>query len=192
MSAAADAMNAAKVAGVTVTLMTDGRLVLKADTQPPDDIVAALRQHKPDIIALLSSPPAFPSPPVMEKWLSGIGRLHPQHNPGCHRTAERWATFINDARRFLAGGWAFKAVEAGWTVEHLFGVLRSRPNIVNWWGCLLLLQGGTILDVSPALLKFETRRGIRQSLALPQHPAGFDMPLWDLRGDASQASGSLP
>jgi hypothetical protein len=181
MTAAADDVNAAKVAGVTVTLGTDGRLVLKADTQPPDDIVAALRQHKADNLALLSNTPApgSPSLPVMEGWLLGFGRLDPQRNPGCHRTAFGWATFINDARRFLAGAWAAKAAEAGWTAEHLFGVLPSRPNVVNWWRCLLLLQGGTILDISPTLLKFETRLGIQRSLGRPNHHEGIDIvPVW--------------
>jgi hypothetical protein len=178
MTAAIAALDAAKEAGVTVTLSTDNRLMVKAATQPPDRVVAALRRHEPAIIALLSSTPSLP---VTEEWLSGIGRLHPQRNPGCHRNGDGWATFVNDARRFLAGSWGVKAATAGWTAEHLFGVLRSRPNLVNWWGCLLFLQGGTILDISPTLLKFETRRGIRQSLAQPNHHDGIDIvPIWAL------------
>jgi hypothetical protein len=178
MTAAADALTAATAVGVTVMPGANGRLMLRAATKPPDGVVAALQRHKPAIIALLSSTPSLPA---TEEWLSGIERLHPQHNPGCHPTAEGWATFISDAGWFLTGGWAFKAVEAGWTAEHLFGVLRSRPSVVNWWGCLLLLHGGTILDISPTLLKFETRRGIMQSLGRPNHRDGIDIvPIWAL------------
>jgi hypothetical protein len=43
--AAADAVNAAKAAGVTVTPGADGRLVLKAATRPPDSVVAALPER---------------------------------------------------------------------------------------------------------------------------------------------------
>jgi hypothetical protein len=54
---AADALTAATAAGVTVTLSADGSLMLKADVRPPASVVAALRQHKADVITLLSGAP---------------------------------------------------------------------------------------------------------------------------------------
>jgi hypothetical protein len=49
------------------------------------------------------------------------------------------------------------------------------------WGCLLLLRGGTILDISPMLMQIETRRGVRQSLAgLTITRASTSSPIWAL------------
>jgi len=49
------ALNAAKAAGVSVKL-NGGKLSLKASGPPPEAVVAALKNHKAEIIALLEGP----------------------------------------------------------------------------------------------------------------------------------------
>lgn len=112
-------------------------------------------------------------------WLAGVAALQRGRNPGCHPTAAGWNTFVDDARGFVGSGWAATAAAAGWTAEQLFGVLRRRPDVVNWWGSLLLLQGGTVLEVAPGVIRLEGARRIRQSLRRPDHrrDAGI-VPVW--------------
>jgi Protein of unknown function (DUF3987) len=130
----------------------------------------------------------FPPLSAPDIWLSGICRLHQRHNP-CYPRTESWIAFLRDCERFLAG-WADTAAEQGWSAETLFGVLRNKPNVATWWGVMLLLQGGTILDISPELMQLKTRRGIRQSLGRPHPPAGAEVvPVWDLIPDSAGSPG---
>jgi hypothetical protein len=47
----------ARRAGVMLTVGADGKLGWKADRPPSDDLLATLKQHKVDILALLPQPP---------------------------------------------------------------------------------------------------------------------------------------
>ena len=56
---------AAEAAGLRFTLAPDGRVLMTAATEPPADVLEALRQHKPDVAKLLAmrlAPPPAPSP----------------------------------------------------------------------------------------------------------------------------------
>ena len=59
------ALAAAEAAGLRFTLAPDGRVLMTAATEPPADLVQALRQHKADVAKLLAlrlAPPPAPSP----------------------------------------------------------------------------------------------------------------------------------
>jgi hypothetical protein len=123
---AADALAAATIAGVTVTLDADGSLMLKANARPPDSVVSALQQHKADIITLLSRRPAASSPhctPVTSAF-AALESRRPDHID-----AGAWRQAVEDGRRFLMQRGA-EAERLGWTAADIFG-LAPIPRMRN-------------------------------------------------------------
>ena len=63
---AREALTSAARHGVEVRL--DGEnLTLEAATAPPDTVIAAIKQHKPEIVALLRAPAAHPAPRIVKE-----------------------------------------------------------------------------------------------------------------------------
>lgn len=69
---AAGLMYRARVAGVEMAVSQEGRLKLRADFEPPEELLAELAAHKVEIIAALSAA-NDPIPPTA--WLSRVARL---------------------------------------------------------------------------------------------------------------------
>src|SRR5215831_17655238 len=57
---------------------------------------------------------------------AALAQLRPG-DPPCDIPHTRWVTFIDDSGRFLASGWADRAVALGWTALDLFGCDRIKP-----------------------------------------------------------------
>ena len=115
------ALNAAKAAGVSVKL-NGGKLSLKASGPPPEAVVAALKNHKAEIVALLKAEQAAfdERAAIIEfdggaprAWAEALARLDPVCPPGDISPA-RWLQFIDDCGRFLDDGWAARAAALGW------------------------------------------------------------------------------
>jgi hypothetical protein len=113
-------------------------------------------------------------------WRAGIARLDPTRAIS-HPTRQAWETFLADCRSFVAGKWADQAARLGWDARQLFGCHRDRPSVCNWWGELLFIQGSEILGMTEAIIRLETRRGVRQSLRKMDHPYDIIVPVWDIR-----------
>jgi hypothetical protein len=61
--------------GVTLFIQVDGKLGWKAAQRPPDGLLAVLKEHKADILALLPQPPGDDSAGVAERAERMIERL---------------------------------------------------------------------------------------------------------------------
>jgi hypothetical protein len=59
-------------------------------------------------------------------WAEALARLDATRPPGDVPVA-RWRAFIDDAARFIDGGWCARAVALGWTPLDLFGCDRHKP-----------------------------------------------------------------
>ncbi|MBV7477869.1 hypothetical protein [Pseudomonas sp. PDM31] len=69
---AAELMHRASVAGVEMAVSQEGRLKLRADFEPPAELLAELTAHKVEIIAALS---AANDPIPSSAWLYRVARL---------------------------------------------------------------------------------------------------------------------
>lgn len=116
MSALAVILEATK-AGVSLSLNGD-RLALKAATKPSADLLASLKQHKAEIVALLRKegrePPNWecPAPEGCEPHVTQASVTPPLDAEAAHYAAIRpkgysdaeWAAAIADARRLGYSG----------------------------------------------------------------------------------------
>jgi hypothetical protein len=155
---AADALKAARVAGIELALDGDD-LVLEASTAPPAAVFYALARHKAEIVALLRPAEVGWSAEdwkvfvderagIIEfdggaprRWAEALARLDPARPP-CDTPPKRWLQFIDDCGRFIDDGWAACAERLGWTPLDLLGCNRTKPFArVNQAGLLWLLDG---------------------------------------------------
>ncbi len=58
MSAAAELLVRCHQCGIELTIGATGKIVWESDSEPPADLLGALRMHKPDILRVLSNPRA--------------------------------------------------------------------------------------------------------------------------------------
>lgn len=107
--------------------------------------------------ALVSTPrraaePLFPTP--ME-WRRGLAKLAERPTPR-HLAEERWAQIVADATK-IATVWCAEVVEAGWTIENLFGLDRE-----GYEDCLALrLRGRTMVRIDAQCASLKTANGYR-------------------------------
>ena len=127
---AIDLLREVSEAGGTVRLEGD-MLRLSAPEPLPDELRARLRQHKAEIVALLSAAEpandAAPDGPPMQS-VAGLPR---EIADGVHAILsadgaqgippQRWPRVQRDAARLVEGGWAQQALALGWTAADLFG-----------------------------------------------------------------------
>jgi hypothetical protein len=171
MTAAAAALHAARAAGVTVT--RDGQhLSLAAPIEPPADLLALLRQHKPAIIELLQYD--------VTAWSDAITTRLDLDRPPTDVSPSRWEQFVADCRAFVKSEWADKAAALGWDARALFGCRRDRPWMVQWWGAVWFINGGTLLAMTDTTMSLQTTHGARQSLRRMEHPYDFIVPVWEV------------
>jgi hypothetical protein len=102
-------------------------------------------------------------------------------NPPCDIPHTRWATFIDDGGRFLASGWADRAVALGWTALDLFGCDHIKPYArIDRMGLLWLLHGQDLLALTADAAAISTPSGSSLIFRkISHHLSGRVLP-WEL------------
>jgi hypothetical protein len=92
-------------------------------------------------------------------WVEGFARLNVARRPKGFSQAQ-WEQVLDDGGRFLDGGWAEKAAEAGWSAKDVFGVHPFTPNArYDAMGLVPLMRGGEIIDLTPCRATIRTLGG---------------------------------
>jgi hypothetical protein len=164
-----DLLQAVSVAGGTVRLESD-MLRLSAPEPLPDELRARLRQHKIEIVALLSA--AEPATDVVLKCQPGQNLADSPREiaDGVHAilTADgargippkRWPRVQRDAARLVEGGWLERALALDWSAADLFGCDRRAPwHRLDRAGLLLLTGGHELVDLTPDVAVLRTSTG---------------------------------
>jgi hypothetical protein len=192
---AAEVLQAARAAGVTVGIDGDD-LLLEATTAPPPAVLEALSSHKAGIVAMLQpsnsrlarkdSRCAYQALSTNEydrkisrSWPQARARLDPARPPR-DIPATRWLRFIDDCGRFHDEGWATSAEAIGWGSLDLFGCDRIRPFArIDRAGLLWFLDGQKLLALAENAAAISTHSGGR--LTFRRSPNGPGRVLaWDL------------
>jgi hypothetical protein len=144
--------------GISLSL-SGGNVTLKSAAKPPDDLLARIKAHKDNIVAILKQEAAVSAPPepddagieeraaiaaggVPGPYLDTWARLQCQRPFGA--SDQEWWQVIDDAGRFLAQ-WGSRAVEFGWTPGDLFDV----PNETGKCGLAWFLHGDSVRSLEP-------------------------------------------
>jgi hypothetical protein len=86
--------------------------------------------------------------------------------------SRRWAQFIDDARAFLARGFAERAKALGWTEPDLFGCDAERPWArIGCLGLIWLLNGDRIVALTADAARIETSKGTQSTFRRKVRPA---------------------
>jgi hypothetical protein len=162
-----DLLRAVSDAGGTVQLEGD-MLRLSAPEPLPDDLLARLRQHKTQIVALLAAaePAADDAPaPVANdqdlpaEMLDGVRAI--LGADGVHGIPpSRWPQIQRDTRQLVEGGWTRRALALGWTTADLFGCDQRAP----WYrldrsGLVLVIGGHEIVGLNSDVATLRARTG---------------------------------
>ena len=194
---AADALKAARVAGIELALDGDD-LVLEASTAPPAAVFDALARHKAEIVALLRSGKDGwtvedwriffeERAGIVEfdggaprRWAEALARLNPA-SPHSEVPRRRWVQFIDDCGRFLDNGWGSRAEALGWGPFDLFGCDGDRPFArIDRAGLLWLINGSKLVALTTEIATIETSAGHRQTFQRRPTEIGSIMLAWDL------------
>ena len=183
MSALAmDVLRDVSEAGGTVRL-EGGMLRLSAPEPLPDALRARLRQHKAEIVGLLSV-----AEPANDVGLEGqpgqrVTGLPQEIVQGIHaiRSADgareippqRWPRVQRDVARVVENGWLERALALHWTAADLFGCdQRACWHRLDRAGLVLLIGGHEVvdLDADTAALRTSTRSILRFRRRPPARP----------------------
>ena len=167
------------------------KLILRAGTTSvPKAILATIRERKTEVLQALSTDAArdeFEEPAALIEagtkvplaWLEGFARLNPDFPPA-DVPPRRWEQFVDDARRFLNGGFAERATALGWGALDLFGCDRDRPFArIDQAGLCWLIAGNRLMDLSQGAAIIETWTGARQAYRRKHGELGR-VPAWEL------------
>jgi hypothetical protein len=164
---------AARAEGLTIVAEGDN-LVIETDRDPPAALLAELRQHKAELIAVLSvddpeegAAIIAEHASVLRAWAEGIARLDPDR-PLSNVPPRRWRAVCGAIGAFL-DRWGAEAVRLGWTAEDLFGADADRPE-VTWLNSGPLWSGDSarVIEMHTDRIVFATRTGARQTA--PKRP----------------------
>lgn len=193
MSAAREILSLARSYGVTLKRQGRDTLRVRAPRKPPDDLLAELRAHKADLLALLAGPWSDEHDEraaIIEvdagcprAWAEGYARLCAMAPPG-DVPEGRWQRFIDDCGHFLDDGWAGRAAALGWQSLDLFGCDRYKPFArIDCAGLLWLLKGYQLVALTANTAVIATSGGARQIF----HPKALHEPnevlAWELLPD---------
>jgi len=167
------------------------KLILRAGTTPvPKAILATIRERKTEVLQALSEDGArdeFAERAALTEagakvpvaWLEGFARLDPGLSPA-DVPPRRWEQFVDDARRFLDGGFAEKAAALCWGPLDLFGCNRDRPFArIDQAGLCWLIGGNRLVDLAESAAIIETWTGARQTYRRKRGEPGRAL-AWDL------------
>jgi hypothetical protein len=167
---ALDLLQEVSDAGGTVQLEGD-MLRLSAPEPLPDELRARLRQHKAEIVALLSAAePANDQVPASDvddqvdldcpaNVADGIRAiLSAEGARGIPRN--RWPRIQCDTRQVVERRWLHRALEIGWSTADLFGCDQRAP----WYrldrsGLVLILGGEEVVQLDTRVATLRTRTG---------------------------------
>ena len=175
-----DLLREVSEAGGTVRLEGD-LLRLSAPEPLPDDLLARVRQHKAEIVALLAAAELAdvdaPAPvanyqDLPAEMLDGVRAiLAAEGARGI--PPNRWRQIQRDVGRLVEGGWTRRALDLGWTPADLFGCDQRAP----WYrldrsGLVLLLGGHEVVELTSgeAVLRARTGSVLRYRRRPPAEP----------------------
>ena len=124
------------------------RLGVEAPKPLSDELIAALREHKDEVLELLgaANPDTRPDGIPVE-WARGLIRLRSMARPA-DIEPERWRMVLTDAAAFLERFGA-QAAALGWTTGEVWGAHRSAPlQRLEAGGLVLFLQGREIVAMA--------------------------------------------
>lgn len=114
-------------------------------------------------------------------WAESLARLDPARPPS-DMPPRRWVQFIDDAGRFIDGGWPDRATALGWRALDIFGCDRERPYArVDRAGLLWLINGGKLVAMSEHAATIERPSGMRQTFRRVPVEAGRIVLAWELQ-----------
>jgi hypothetical protein len=197
-AAVLDLLQAVSAAGGLIRLEGD-TLQLAAPEPLPEELRARLRQHKAEIVALLSATePAHDASPGLPAVCNvaglpreiadgvrailtadGAQRIPPQH----------WPRVQRDAARLVEGGWLERALTRGWIAAGLFGCDRRAPwHRLDRAGLVLLTGGREIVELTEEVAALRTSTGSMLRFRRRPPPRPPVALLWELLISA-QATG---
>ena len=167
--AAIDLLRQVTRAGGEVQLAGDA-LRLSAPEPLPDDLRARVRQHKAEIIALLSAAEPANNMSLEGPTVCNVAGLPREIANGVHAILsadgvqgippQRWPRVQRDVARLIEGGWAQQALNLGWTAADLFGCDRRAPwHRLDRAGLLLLVGGHEIVELTEEVAALRTSTG---------------------------------
>jgi hypothetical protein len=113
-------------------------------------------------------------------WAEALARLDATQPPGDVPVA-RWRAFIDDAGRFIDGGWCARAIALGWTPLQLFGCDRHRPFArIDTAGLVWLLHNRDLVALTSESAVIEVSSGVRQTLRRRYAEPNRAVLAWDL------------
>jgi hypothetical protein len=120
-----------------------------ADTSAGADTSTGAEDERAASVAAGTGPPSA--------WADSFARLDATRPPG-DVPPSRWRTFIDDAGRFLDGGWADRAAALGWMPLDLFGCDRRKPFArIDHAGLVWLHNGRKVLALTTDSATIENR-----------------------------------
>ena len=170
-----------EVAKARGSVRLDGDVLrLSAPDPLPDELRSRLRQHKAEIVALLSAAePTNDAAPVAQS----VDGLPLEIADGVHAILsadgargippQRWPRVQRDAARLVEGGWAREALALGWTAADLFSCDRRAPwHRLDRAGLVLLTGGHEIVELTEEVAALRTSTGsvLRFRRRLPARP----------------------
>jgi hypothetical protein len=166
-AAALDLLQAVSAAGGTVRLKGDV-LRLSAREPLPEELRACLRQHKAEIVALLSADPIDDHAPAPVEDDQGYQDLPAEVVDGVRAilTAEgaqgvppnRWPQIQCDTHQLVECRWLPAALDLGWSTADLFGCDGKAPwHRLDRSGLVLLMGGHEIVDLTSNVATLRTR-----------------------------------
>jgi hypothetical protein len=186
----------ARAAGLSIEV-DGGDLIVETDGDPPPSLLAELRQHKAEVIALLRPQTQETvgagqdiddlderaaiieeGANVPKRWAEGYAALASMPAPAGF-SPERWQRIVDAAGIFI-DRWAADAIKCGWSDLDLFGVNPVRPDArFDAMGLLLMLDRCEVVAIDDEGADLVTVTGARQRYRRRALPLDT-VTLWDL------------
>jgi hypothetical protein len=185
-------IDAARAEGLTLGV-EGGNLIVEVDHDPPDELLAQLREHKAAIIVeLRGGDPDWLAPDDLDEraaiiaegaevpraWAEGYAALCAMPPPTGFRP-DRWQRIIYVTGVFLER-WAGEAIRCGWSDLDVFGCDLDAPTArFDCMGLVLLLERCEVVAIDRDGADLVTASGARQRFSRRPMLVGA-VSLWQL------------